>query len=171
MWRLIGRHKASGEILSYAAWYFARERSYDELSLLLKNARLPGAEADAAPLAYWEAFDAARVSDNGKAIEILEAYSKANGYPWFAEANIGLYLEAERSWAAAERKYYNALSRTELPRIQARILERISRCHTAQGRPNEARAALEEALLLDPDNLKARTGLSLQSDSAALFFE
>jgi hypothetical protein len=174
MWRLLGRHKASSEIYAYAAWYFARERRYDELSLLLKNARLPASDfsvrtdTSLLPLVYWEAFESARLHhasagakavDTERAIDALEAYSASNGRPWFAEANIALYLEAEHSWTAALQRYYNALTQVELPQNKARILEGVARCHGAQGRPAEARIALEEALLLDPDNLRVRTSL------------
>ena len=157
MWRLLGRHRKEAELYEYAAWYFARERRYDELSLLLKNAALQEQKSPA--LDYWNVFQAARAAGPVDGVELLLAASGAKR-PWFTEANIGRFYEAGRSYAAAERHYYYALVNADTGRDKARILDRISRCLTAQGKTVEARAVLEEALAFDPENLTVRSALN-----------
>jgi tetratricopeptide (TPR) repeat protein len=166
MWLLIGRHLRDPHIYEYASWYFGRERQYEELALLLKNAALQ--DVDTGPLQYWRVMLDTQTEDYRQCRAALSALSDlpdlsgAENGGWYIAANIGRLYEAERSWKNALDHYYTALSNAPANRDKSRILQRIAVCHTAQGRNNEARAALEEAVYLDPSNLNARTALNRQ---------
>jgi tetratricopeptide (TPR) repeat protein len=163
MWLLTGRHIRDPHVYEYASWYFGRERQYEELALLLKNAALQG--IDTGTLQYWRVMLDAQTGDNKQCREALSDLSdlsdeKEGG--WYIAANIGRLYEAERSWKNAVDSYYTALSASPGNRDKSRILQRIAVCHTAQGRNTEARGALEEAVFLDPANLNARVALNRQ---------
>jgi hypothetical protein len=159
MWLLIGRHIGQAQIYEYASWFFGRERQYDELALLLKNASLQG--IDSRMLQYWQIMLDARTGDYRSGREALSALGyETEEQPWFVSANIGRFYEAERSWKNAAEHYYMALSNAVRNRDKSRVLQRIAVCLVAQGRNSEARSVLEEAVLLDPSNLNARAALN-----------
>jgi tetratricopeptide (TPR) repeat protein len=166
MWLLIGRHPRDPQAYEYAAWFFARERQYEELALLLKNAALQGVASRM--LRYWHIMlDAQQTGDNKQCREALSAlYNEHEEYeqdaPWYIAANMGRLYEAERSWKNAADAYYAALSASAGARDKSRILQRIAVCLAVQGRNTEARGALEEAVFLDPANLNARAALNRQ---------
>jgi hypothetical protein len=159
MWLLIGRHLRDPRVYEYAAWFFARERQYEELALLLKNAALQG--VDSGMLRYWQVMRDAQTGANKQTREALSALSDAyeQDAPWYLAANRGRLYEAERSWKNAADAYYAALSAAG-NRDKSRILQRIAVCLAVQGRNTEARGALEEAVSLDPANLNARAALN-----------
>jgi hypothetical protein len=164
MWLLTGRHMRDPRVYEYAAWFFARERQYEELALLLKNAALQG--VDSRMLRYWQVMRDAQTGDNKQTREALSAlYHEHEEYeqdaPWYIAANRGRLYEAERSWKNAADAYYAALSAAG-NRDKSRILQRIAVCLAVQGRNTEARGALEEAVSLDPANLNARAALNRQ---------
>jgi tetratricopeptide (TPR) repeat protein len=164
MWLLIGRHLRDPLVYEYASWYFGRERQYEELALLLKNAALQG--VDTGTLQYWRVMLDTQTESSKQCREALVALSDVSDLsnkqesPWYIAANIGRLYEAERSWQNAVDSYYTALSNAGGNRDKSRILQRIAVCHTAQGRNTEARGALEEAVFLDPANLNARAALN-----------
>jgi tetratricopeptide (TPR) repeat protein len=159
MWLLVGRHIDQAQVYEYAAWYFGRERRYEELALLLKNAALQG--IDNRMLRYWQIMLDIRAGDNNDGREALSALRyETDERPWFVSANIGRLYEAERSWKNAVDHYYMALSNADENRDKSRILQRIAGCLGAQGRNSEAQGVLEEAVLLDPSNLNARAALN-----------
>jgi tetratricopeptide (TPR) repeat protein len=158
MWLLTSRHIKAPLIYEYAAWYFGRERQYEELALLLKNAALQG--VDSGMLQYWRVMLDTQTGDNKQCRESLSALFDETEGAWYIAANIGRLYEAERSWKNAVDRYYTALANAEENRDKSRILQRIAACLTAQGRNSEARAALEEAVSLDPANLNARAAMN-----------
>jgi tetratricopeptide (TPR) repeat protein len=160
MWLLVGRHIKEPAVYEYASWYFGRERQYEELALLLKNAALQGAAGSRMPR-YWQIMLDARTRAPGTVRESLAAFRDESGeQPWFLSANIGRLYEAERSWKNAVDHYRIALANAPKNTDKSRLLQRMSVCLAAQGRNSEAFAALEEAVSLDPANLTARSALS-----------
>jgi tetratricopeptide (TPR) repeat protein len=159
MWLLIGRHPQQVPIYEYASWYFGRERQYEELSLLLKNASLQG--IDSGMLQYWRIMLDARDGDYKRVREALSALPHdPDGHLWFVSANTGRLYEAERSWKNAVDHYYIALANASGAPDKSRILQRIAICLATQGRNSEALVVLEEAVSLDPTNLTARSTLN-----------
>jgi tetratricopeptide (TPR) repeat protein len=144
MWRLLGRHRQSPELYEYAARYFGKERQYEELALLLKNAALQN--IDTAPLAYWRAVLLAREPGGQSAREAFAAlpYEPALR-PWYVSANAGRLYEAERAYGRAVEHYAIALAAAPDDRDKARIARRMAACLTAQGKDGAAREALERA--------------------------
>jgi tetratricopeptide (TPR) repeat protein len=164
MWLLVGRHIKEPLVYEYASWYFGRERQYEELALLLKNAALHGA-ADYRMTRYWQIMLDARTQDSGTVRETLTGFGAAfrdesGKQPWFVDANIGRLYEAERSWKNAVDHYRIALAGADENPDKSRLFQRMSVCLAAQGRNGEAFAALEEAVYLDPANLTARSALN-----------
>jgi tetratricopeptide (TPR) repeat protein len=157
IWRLIGRHIQENALYEYAAWYFGRNRQYEELSLLLKNAGQQG--IDSPMLEYWRVLQEARTGETNAGREAFSALSFASGHPWYVSANIGRFYEAERSWKNALDNYYTALADAAENRDKSRILTRMAGCLAALGRSGEAYGVLEEAVSLDPGNLAARSAL------------
>jgi tetratricopeptide (TPR) repeat protein len=101
-----------------------------------------------------------QTGDSKQCRETLTALSDETEGAWYIAANIGRLYEAERSWKNAVDRYYTALANAEENRDKSRILQRIAACLAAQGRNSEARAALEEAVTLDPANLNARAAMN-----------
>jgi tetratricopeptide (TPR) repeat protein len=160
MWLLIGRHIKEPFVYEYASWYFGRERQYEELALLLKNAALHGA-ADYRMPRYWQIMLDARTQDHNAVREALAAiYDEPGEHPWFVSANMGRLYEAERSWKNALDHYRIALANAPKDADKSRLLQRMAGCLSAQGRTGEAFAVLEEAVSLDPANPAIRSALN-----------
>ncbi|MDR2133745.1 MAG: hypothetical protein LBP27_01465 [Treponema sp.] len=174
IWLLLGRHGGEENLYQWAAWYFGLQRNYGESAALLKIAARRGFSGEW--LSFREALQ--RIRDGGfdEAEESLRRLAAGGGTAdWtgaaaWAGANLGLVLEARRSPAGALEYYEKAaaaLQEGDAPPEQAqyrretcsRIRFCIARCLLALGRPEQSRRALEYALDLNPDNLKARLEL------------
>ncbi|MDR1587799.1 MAG: hypothetical protein LBS57_10115 [Treponema sp.] len=169
IWLLLGRHGEDENLYQWAAWYFGLQRNYSESAALLKIAGRRGFSGEW--LSFHEALRRIREGGFDEAEETLRrlaggAADWQNAAAW-AGANLGLLLEARHSPAGALEFYEKAAAALEgLPEQDqyrretcSRIRLYIARCLLSLGRPGESRRALEYALDLNPDNLKARLEL------------
>jgi hypothetical protein len=186
IWLLLGRHGEEENLYQWAAWYFGLQRNYGESAALLKIAARRGFSGEWLSFhkalqairegAFVEAEESLRRIAGGAAVHGGNGQGKSSGAAgWrnaaaWAGANLGLVLEARRSPAGALEYYEKAAAALQeggAPPEQAqyrretcsRIRFYIARCLLALGRPGEGRRALEFALDLNPDNLKARLEL------------
>jgi hypothetical protein len=181
-WLLLERHPQDGEIYRWAAWYFDFLRRYDETAFLMKQAALHGITGSWMTLN--DALRAIREGETTEAAALLQRYAEAaDGEDWQVQANLGLILEAGRSYKAALENYERSFALLEkkiaaLPpqgaanqavkkaasKEAARVQLRIARCCDFPGRSLEMRAILENALRLDDDNLQVRLALRRLTD-------
>ncbi|MDR3146043.1 MAG: hypothetical protein LBU21_07180 [Treponema sp.] len=155
-WLLLGRHPEDRELYRWGAYFFDRQRQYDETARLLRTA---GYQGFSEPwMSLHEALGRIREGkpDEGKALLLSIEGENAD---WQVPANIGRALEAERSPAAALEYYEIASSRVTDSREAAKIQLRIARCLRALGRDQESRQALEYGRMLDEENLNIRLDL------------
>jgi tetratricopeptide (TPR) repeat protein len=162
IWLLLERYPETEYLYEWGAWYFDRQRHYDETAMLLKTAARHNFSG------YWMDFYQALQhirEDNLDAAEDLlaeaAAATAAQDDQWAAAANWGRVLEVRRAPARALEQYERAMAVVvELDEHTAsRIQVRIAHCLRTQGRLAESRRALEYALDLNPDNLTARLEL------------
>jgi tetratricopeptide (TPR) repeat protein len=159
VWLLLGRHPGSGELFRWGAWFFDRQKLYDETAQLLKIASQQG--IDGAWLRFHQGLALAREGKSAQAEKLLqEAFDAEGSGDWRYPANIARIQEGRRSVSAALQNYETAASLAADPRDAALIQLRISRCLEALGRTAESRGALEKAQALDPENLAVRRALA-----------
>jgi tetratricopeptide (TPR) repeat protein len=164
-WVLLGRYPRDGRLYRWAAWYFCRQRRYDEAAILVETAahqdlRGPWLDLTAGLLD----MEAGRLDQAEERLRALEP-----GKPWQAQANLGLILERRRSPFAALEQYETAAasladSAAGDPRAASRLQLRIAGCLRTLGRTEESRRALRYSLDLNPDNLAARLELRRLED-------
>ncbi|GHV04242.1 hypothetical protein FACS189485_09210 [Spirochaetia bacterium] len=154
-WLLLGRHPEEAALYQWGAYFFDRQRKYDESVLLLKMAERNQISGP------WLGLNAAlRLIEEGRldeAEERLRAFQPEK--IWQINANLARLLEARRATADALENYETAASLVKKPESASQIQLRIAFCLQALGRAEESRRVLEYALDLDPDNLKARMEL------------
>jgi tetratricopeptide (TPR) repeat protein len=174
-WLLLGRYPEDSRLYQWAAWYFERQRLYDEIALLVKNAGYRGIEGPWLDLgAGLQDMTAGRPDQAEERLRAVAADPGARAL-WQAEANLGLLMEARRAPAEALRHYETAAARIAAAgkiadrnpaagrapdrRAAGRLQLRIAGCLRALGRAEESRRALLYSLDLYPDNLEARLEL------------
>jgi tetratricopeptide (TPR) repeat protein len=155
-WLLLGRHPEEAVLYQWGAYFFDRQRKYDESALLLKTAERHQIGGP------WLDLNAAiRLIEEGRFDEAeahLRAIPPAAGI-WQANANLARLLEARQAPAAALEYYETAASLVKDPESASLIQLRIAGCLQVLGRIEESRRVLEYALDLNPNNLKARMEL------------
>jgi tetratricopeptide (TPR) repeat protein len=158
-WVLLGRHPQDGRLYQWAAWYFCRQRRYDEAAILVETAgyqNLRGPWLDlTAGLLDMEAGNLDRAEERLRALD--------TGKLWQVQANLGLILEKRRIPFSALEQYEIAAHRADSAaldrRAASRLQMRIAGCLRSLGRMEESRRALSYSLDLNPDNLAARLEL------------
>ncbi|MDR1411425.1 MAG: hypothetical protein LBI91_04395 [Spirochaetaceae bacterium] len=188
-WLLLNRHHAQaghtpvgrpGAAILYrwGCYYFDFQKQYGESARLIRSAERNGigglwldfhralallrennfAEAEALLLAIEEAYDrdGTRADAGDPAVAVRD---RAGGNFWPVPANLGRIREAARSFDEALGYYKTAASRAGGVDA-ARIWYRAAGCLRALGRDREARAALEQGLSLDGENLPIRLELT-----------
>ncbi|GHT56718.1 hypothetical protein FACS1894109_06580 [Spirochaetia bacterium] len=155
IWLLLGRHPGEAALYQWGAYFFDRQRKYDESALLLKTAernRISGP---------WLGLNAAfRLIEEDRLDEAEERLRAIQSEKiWQVNANLARLLEARRARAEALENYETAASLVKNPESASQIQLRIALCLQALGRADESHRVLEYALDLNPDNLKARMEL------------
>jgi tetratricopeptide (TPR) repeat protein len=154
-WLLLGRHPEDEALYQWGAWYFDRQRKYEETRVLIRTAGRQGMESP------WLKLNAAlrlmQEGNLGEAEEQLRAVGEAG--PWQVSANLGRILESRHAPRPALEQYEAAASLVKDPSAASRIQLRIAGCFRALGQTDESRQALERSLELNPDNLPARLEL------------
>jgi hypothetical protein len=154
LWLLLGRHPQDERLYQWGAYYFDRQKYFEETVLLMKTA---GYNHLTGP---WIQFNQGiRLIREGSLDEGEAVLRELSGLIWQADANIARILEARRSTAAALEYYEAAAPRVTDKKESARIQFYRARCLRALGRPEEARRALEYAEETDPENLTIRLEL------------
>jgi tetratricopeptide (TPR) repeat protein len=155
------RYPETEYLYDWGAWYFDRQRRYDETAMLLKTAarrNFSGYWMD-----FYQALQYIREGNLDAAEDLLAeaAVAAAQDDQWAAFANWGRVLEALRAPARALEHYERAMAAVvEVDEHTAsRIQVRVAHCLRTLGRIAESRRALEYALDLNPDNLTARLEL------------
>jgi tetratricopeptide (TPR) repeat protein len=154
LWLLLGRHPRDERLYQWAAYYFERQKRYDETAVLLRTAGYNGLEGGWIPLTQG-----IRLIREGRLDEGEARLRELSGASWLADANIARVLEARRSNAEALEYYEAAFSRLTDKKEAARIQLSIARCLRSLGRNEEIRRVLESAGELDPENLTVRLEL------------
>jgi len=160
-WLLLDRHPEDEDLYNWAVRLFFFQRLYSEAKILLRRVEQFQAEQlgfKSSWVALYSALLLMSEGDLDAAQDILRTIP-AESADWPVYANLGRIFEAERSHLRAIEQYETASNLAQNPKIAARIQQRIARCSTALGHPNEARKALEYAIELDPENLSARLEL------------
>ena len=163
-WMLLERYPKAEDLYRWGAWYFDLQRHYDECDILLKTAAKHNFAGQW--LAVHSALSHIRVGNAEGAEGALVPIMGENA-PWEADANLGRILEGRRALVRAVANYEKAfdslMESAPLPDghqdIASRIQFRIAHCLNSLGRPEDSRRALEYALELNPDNLRARLEL------------
>lgn len=156
-WMLLERFPEAEHLYHWGAWLFNLQRSYAETALLIRAAERQSFEEDW--LVVYGALHQIREGNLDAAEEMLAAAVRAGG-SWEAYANLGRILEARRAPSRAMANYELALAAVEDKNTASQIYVRIASCLRVLGRDEESRAALQTALELNPDNLRARMGMS-----------
>jgi tetratricopeptide (TPR) repeat protein len=158
-WITLDRYPGSEELYQWGAWYFALQRNYTEIAMLLRNAARQGFSGQWMQL--HEALQQIHKGNVDAAEDILWAIPAQDAH-WTVAANLGRILETRRAPARALESYEIALigvMEEGLLDMASRIQVRIAHCLKALGRTDASRRALEYALDLNPDNLNARLEL------------
>ncbi|MCL1835968.1 MAG: hypothetical protein FWG46_00310 [Treponema sp.] len=162
-WMLLERFPLEEGLYRWAAWYFDLHRSFGESALLLRTAARHGFNGQ-----WKQVHDALAFIREGNldAAENALAASGGENAPWEALANLGRVLESRHAPAQARANYEKAFQAllesapdSGWRETASLIQHRIARCYMTQGRTEESRLALEYALDLNPDNLRARMEL------------
>jgi len=153
-WMLLDRHFQDEDLYLWASWLMTFQREYDELNILLKRH-----VSDSYQSSEWaEFYKSIQLMHDGEidtALNLLQSIPEESA-GWFVYANRGRILEAQRSFSIALGQYSLAIEKRPENKIASKIQYNIARCLIALAHPADARIALENALLLDPDNLTAR---------------
>jgi tetratricopeptide (TPR) repeat protein len=155
-WMLLGRHPGDERLYQWGAYFFERQRQYNESALILNQAKMNGMNGPWLDL--HEAVAAIRESRLNAAETLLQSAS-LDSTAWQVPANLGLLQESRRAVSDAFKSYETASSLVKDNADAARIQLRIARCLRSLGRDQEIRRVLDYALDLDPDNLNARLEL------------
>jgi Flp pilus assembly protein TadD len=159
-WLLVNRHPADGELYQWGAYFFDRQKRYDETTLLLQNA---GYNHIAGPwIALHQGMRLIREGRTDEAEALLKAIPSSGAAGtglWQVPANLARIQEARRRYDSALEYYEIAASGVKDPREAARVQLRIARCLGILGREREIRRVLEYARDLDPENLTVRLEL------------
>jgi tetratricopeptide (TPR) repeat protein len=155
-WLLLGRHPGDERLYQWGTYFFERQRQYNEITLLLNQARMNG--LDGPWLNLHEAIAHIRAGRLTDAEALLQA-AVPDSTDWQVSANLGLLQESRRAMSEALRSYETASSLVKDNIAAARIQLRIARCLRSLGRDREIRRVLEYAQDLDPDNLNVRLEL------------
>jgi tetratricopeptide (TPR) repeat protein len=155
-WMLLGRHPGDERLYQWSAYFFERQRQYDETALLLNQSRMNG--MNGLWLGLHEAIARIREGRLNEAEALLQAMP-IDDADWQVSANLGLLQESRRAVSDALRSYETASSLVKDNAAAARIQLRIARCLRSLGRNQEIRRVLEYAQDLDPDNLNVRLEL------------
>jgi tetratricopeptide (TPR) repeat protein len=155
-WLLLDRHPENEDMYQWAAWFIFYQRYYNEAEVLFRRVDRYNMTGSWVPV--FKAILAMQEGDLDAAASGFRAIP-AETAEWPVYANMGRILESERSSTRALEQYELAAAKVQNPKAASRIQLCIARCHTALGRPNEARRALGYALDFDPDNLSARLEL------------
>jgi tetratricopeptide (TPR) repeat protein len=158
-WVLLGRYPRDSRLYRWAAWYFSRQRRYEEVAVLVKTAgyrdiRDPWLDL-AASLRDMETGSLDQAEERLRAISL----DPENRAIWQAEANLGLILESRHAPFPALERYETAAGRVKDKRAASRLQLRVAGCLRTLGRTEESRRALRYSLDLNPDNLAARLEL------------
>jgi len=159
-WLLLDRHPHTEYLHQWAAWYFELQRQYTEIAALRKFAlrnNFSGQWMD-----IHEALQLIREGDLFAAEETLKSIPPETA-DWCVAANLGRILESRHAPVRALESYETAAAAAiKLGDMDAasRIQFRMANCLKTLGRADESRRALEYALDLNSDNLKARIELS-----------
>jgi tetratricopeptide (TPR) repeat protein len=180
-WFLINRSHALPEAAMLYRWgcyYFDFQKQYGESARLIRLAEKNG--TGGFWLDFYRALDLLRRNDFARAeallLAVAEAYGRDGGRAeagspaeavrdrgggsfWPVLANLGRIREAARSFGEA-LGYYQAAASLAGGADAARIWYRAAGCLRALGRDREARAALEQGLSLDGENLPIRLELT-----------
>jgi hypothetical protein len=156
VWLLLGRHPGEEDLYQWAAWYFSRQKRFEEAAELLKGA--DRIHLNGQWLLIHKGLLELEKGNISRGEELLRNIDEDEA-PWEVHANLGRVLESRRAPAAALEKYERAASLAP-DQIQAsRIQFRIALCLKSLGRPSECIRVLEYSLDLNPDNLSARLEL------------
>jgi tetratricopeptide (TPR) repeat protein len=163
-WILLGRYPAEENLYQWGAWYFDFQRNFTESGLLLKAAARQGFSGNR--LGIHEGLRLIREGMLDAAEEKLAALPE-NSDTWAVLANRGRIFEASRAPARAidcYAKAVEALLQNENyseagAKKASNIQVNIARCLKTTGKTDECRQALEKALELNAENLKARLEL------------
>ncbi|MFP3090685.1 tetratricopeptide repeat protein [Treponema sp. TIM-1] len=154
LWLLLDRHPRDERLYQWGAYYFDRQRQYDETAVLIQTARENHLEGP-----WIKLNQGLRLTREGRLDEGEALLRELSGQLWQADATIARILEARRSNAAALGYYEAASAGVRDKKDAARIQLYRSRCLRALGRFEEARQVLERAGNLDPENLNIRLEL------------
>jgi tetratricopeptide (TPR) repeat protein len=155
-WMLLGRHPGDERLYQWGAYFFERQRQYNETALLLNQSRMNGINGPW--LGLHEAIARIREGRLNEAEALLQAVS-IDDADWQVSANLGLLQESRRAVSDALKSYETASSLVKDNADAAKIQLRIARCLRSLGRDQEIRRVLEYAQDLDPDNLNVRLEL------------
>lgn len=154
LWLLLGRHPLDERLYHWGAYYFDRQKQYDETALLIKTAQDNHLEGPWMKLSRGIGLVREGRLDEGETL-----LRELSGEVWQADANIARVLEARRSNTAALGYYEAAAAQVTNNKEAARIQLNIARSLRALGRFGEVRRVLEQAETLDPENLNVRLEL------------
>jgi tetratricopeptide (TPR) repeat protein len=154
LWLLLDRHPKDERLYQWGAYYFDRQKQYDETAILIKTAKENRLEGPWIKLSQGIGLIREGRLDEGETL-----LGELSGQTWQADANTARLLEARRSNTAALGYYEAAAARVKDKKDAARIQLYIARCLRALGRFGEVRRVLEYAGDLDPENLNIRLEL------------
>jgi tetratricopeptide (TPR) repeat protein len=157
-WLLLNRNEKNEDLYEWAAWYFERQRLYEESRRLFIEAGRMGMKGSWLELQQGLALIMERkIAEGEKKFQLASQSSRKPD--WRIPANLGRIEESRRSVSSALQYYQSAaaLLTGSKERPQAALLQmRISRCLEALGRTGESISALEYAYELDPENINIR---------------
>lgn len=152
-WMLLERHGANEEIYQWAAWFFDFQQNRVEMDMLFWHIERQGLYGD------WALFHQAgalmQTGDLDSAMGLLRGLAGQDA-GWYVFANIGRILEATDDFNGALAYYGIAFARAGSPQVASRLQQQKARCFIRIGLADQAREALEYAIVLDPQNNSAR---------------
>jgi len=158
-WMLLDRHFDDEDLYRWASWLMTFQRSYDELSILLKR-HVSDHYQESEWSKFYKSVQFMLDGDIDTAFDLLQSIlsqtiSDENA-SWFIYANMGRIFESQRSFSKALEQYKLAVERDPGIKTASKIHYNIARCYTALARPSDALLSLNDALNIDPDNHTAR---------------
>jgi tetratricopeptide (TPR) repeat protein len=156
IWFLLDRHPDDERLYQWGAYYFDRQKRYQETAVLFRSAGFN--HIDGPWMKLNNALQHIREGRLDEGELVLRSMPVQNGF-WQISANIGRVLEARRSYAAALEYYEIASSLVKNKKNAALVQLRIARCLRALDRPAGIRRVLEYAASLDPENFTVRLEL------------
>jgi tetratricopeptide (TPR) repeat protein len=158
VWLLLNRHPYEETLWRWGAWYFDRQRKYDETAHLIKLAA--SRDFQGSWIALHRSLIALRAGKMREADDIINGIIAGTEKPgpdsWVLYASLGLIQERRRSLKTALERFETAAAlKPPLPDASSLALH-LSRCLSALGRREEARDVLVKALSADNDNINLR---------------